>query len=223
MNIIAMPILDMLGAFAGFIFTIMVFSYIFGDNALFRLAIYIFIGVSAGYAAVIAVYNVILPQIIAPLLSGDLSALQLAIPTMLCALLLFTKLSPRFNILGVPVLAYLVGVGAAAVIAGAVLGTLFPQITASTNVFDIHGFLVGAFVIFGTLVTLAYFHFGAQPGFGGKMQRSPWIEIIAIFGKGFIAVTLGVLFAGVYSAALTALIERLDFIVQFGISLIPFQ
>jgi hypothetical protein len=39
------------------------------------------------------------------------------------------------------------------------------------------------------------------------------VELAAtIGGTVFIAVTLGVLFAGVYSAALTALIERLHFL-----------
>jgi hypothetical protein len=37
----------------------------------------------------------------------------------------------------------------------------------------------------------------------------------AAVGSVFIAVTLGVLLAGVYSAALTALIERLHFISGF--------
>jgi hypothetical protein len=50
---------DLAGTVLGFIFTLLVFSYVFGDNALFRLTIYIFIGVAAGYAAVLAWYNVI--------------------------------------------------------------------------------------------------------------------------------------------------------------------
>jgi predicted membrane protein len=41
---------DPIGAIIGFILTIMVLSYIIGDNALFRLAIHIFIGAASGYA-----------------------------------------------------------------------------------------------------------------------------------------------------------------------------
>jgi hypothetical protein len=38
---------------------------------------------------------------------------------------------------------------------------------------------------------------------------------MAKIGQVFIAITLGALFAGVYATAITALIERLDFIMQF--------
>ena len=38
---------------------------------------------------------------------------------------------------------------------------------------------------------------------------------IASIGRIFIAITFGVLFAGVYMSALTAMIERLSFIINF--------
>jgi len=40
-----------------------------------------------------------------------------------------------------------------------------------------------------------------------------------LIGQSFIAVTFGVLFAGIFSAALVALIERFEFIVNFMESL----
>ena len=45
--------IDLLSAILGLIFTLMVFSYLLDDNPLFRVAVYIFIGVSAGYAATV--------------------------------------------------------------------------------------------------------------------------------------------------------------------------
>ena len=53
--------LDGIGAFLGFVLTLLIFSYLIGDNPLFRITVHIFIGVSAGFAAVIALENVILP------------------------------------------------------------------------------------------------------------------------------------------------------------------
>ena len=55
-----------LGTIIAFALTLMVFSYIFGDNGLFRLATHIFIGVAAGYAAVVVIYNIIIPVILNP-------------------------------------------------------------------------------------------------------------------------------------------------------------
>jgi hypothetical protein len=43
---------DLIWTIVGFILTLMVFSYLFGDNPLFRLVTYLFVGVSAGFAAV---------------------------------------------------------------------------------------------------------------------------------------------------------------------------
>ncbi len=59
---------DPIGAIIGFLLTIMVLSYIIGDNALFRLAIHIFIGAASGYAAVLILYNVLWYQVLVPVL-----------------------------------------------------------------------------------------------------------------------------------------------------------
>jgi hypothetical protein len=47
------------------------------------------------------------------------------------------------------------------------------------------------------------------------VKRNQVIEGIAWSGRLFIAITLGVLFAGVYMAALTAMIERLSSLINF--------
>ena len=49
----------------------------------------------------------------------------------------------------------------------------------------------------------------------GTPKRNPIIEGIAWVGRLFIAITFGVLFAGVYMSALTAMIERLSFVINF--------
>lgn len=65
-------------------------------------------------------------------------------------------------------------------------------------------------MLVGTVGTLAYFHFGAHRKEDGSVKRNGMIELIAWVGKLFVALTLGVLFAGVYAAALSALIERIQ-------------
>ena len=210
-----------------FLLTIMVLSYLFGDNPLFRFATHIFIGVSAGYVAVVAIYQVIWPYLILPILSADTPMIEkglLVIPLVL-SLLLLTKASPRLSGLGGPAVGYLVGVGAATAIGGAVLGTLLPQSGAAISLFDTSGSpnillsLFNAIVLMvATVSTLAYFHFGARRQADGSTKRNGLLEAIAWFGQLFVALTLGVLFAGVYSAALTALIERIhSLIALFGL------
>ncbi len=45
--------------------------------------------------------------------------------------------------------------------------------------------------------------------------RPLWLTGLSYLGKILIAIALGVVFAGVYSAALTALVERLSALVNF--------
>ena len=47
-------------------FTLVIFSYLLGDNFIFRLTSYIFIGITAGYIAVLVFYQVILGRLVWP-------------------------------------------------------------------------------------------------------------------------------------------------------------
>jgi hypothetical protein len=221
-----MNLADLAGGILGFLLTLFIFSYILGDNPLFRLATSLFIGVSAGFAGIVAINSVLLPRLVAPLFSNSFPLIIRAVIPLILALLLMAKLSPRISSLGSIPMAYLVGVGAAAAIGGVVLGTLFPQVNSSMNLFDLQvaidrginvGFFLvnGGIILVGTITSLAYFHFGARHRQNQAPVRQPWIEELSQIGQLFIAITLGVFFAAVYSAALAALVERLSFLVDF--------
>lgn len=213
MSAFDLSILDLIGALLGFVLTIFIFSYIGGDNILFRIATHLFVGVAAGYVAIVVIQNIILPQMILPFLEGDRNEKIFAILFLILGTLTMTKISPRLNNLGNPAIAYLVGVGAAAAIGGAVVGTVFPQASASMSVFAEHDLFNGLWIFVGTLTTLAYFHFGIRRknSEDEKPLRPIWLETIGKVGQFFIAVTFGALFSGVYLAAIMALIERASY------------
>jgi hypothetical protein len=229
MNINALGTLDLLGMLVGFLLTLLIFSYIFGDNVLFRLGIHIFIGISTGYIAVLVWENVLWARLFAPLISGSQSERILAIVPLVLGVLLLMKASPRLSGLGNISMAFLVGVGAAAAVGGAVLGTIFPQAAATINQFDLDAMrqsgenvwlqLFNAIVmIVGTLATLIYFQFSVRSKNSPLPGRARWIEMAAWVGRIFIAITFGVLFAGVYAASLAALVERLGFMANLILS-----
>jgi len=222
---------DPIGLVIGFVLTLMVLSYIIGDNVLFRIAVHIFIGVASGYAAVLILYNVLWYQVLVPVLqvftvgkSLDLAAYVIrVVPAVILGIWMITKVSPRLARLGTPVLAFVTGVGAATVIGGAILGTIFPQVGASANVLKIPSgspalnlvgwFINGLIILVGIATTLIYFQFNLRRQEEGEpVQRPVIMEYISTVGQGFIVVTLGVLFAGVYMAALSALIDRIRFL-----------
>ncbi len=226
-----MNIAAILGAFLGFIITVVVLSYVFlRDWAVFRWAMHIFIGVSAGYAGAVAVRSVLWPMLLQPLIFDH--RWLLLVPLLLVLLLLTKAFQSNVSRLGNVSVAFLVGVGAAAAIGGAVKGTIFPQTVATTDAFNLHlmaaqgvGFgefmVTGLFMLVGTVTTLAYFHFSAHPQPHRAPARRRWISWLARVGEWFIAVTFGVLFAGVYLAAATALSASVNTLWQFLLTLLP--
>jgi hypothetical protein len=225
---------DLIWTIVGFILTLLVFSYLFGDNPLFRLVTYLFVGVSAGFAAVMVIYHVIMPRLLFPFLVGPfgLETSLIIVPLILSALL-FMKLFPRLASAGEVPMAYLVGVGAAVIIGGAVVGTILTQGIASVNLFDFElgaqlgqnqfmRLLEGSILLVGTIGTLVYFQFSARSRGNQPPQRARIVELMSHIGQIFIAITLGALFAGVFATALTALVDRVSFLRDAIVTIISF-
>jgi hypothetical protein len=225
---------DLISAGISFLITILILSYLIGDNPLFRAAVYVFVGAAAGYVAAVAWNEIIVPNFVQPAVSGTVFAspgqIVAWIIPLLGSILLLLNIFPRLSNIGQLPMAYLVGVGAAVAIGGAVLGTLFPQISATFNDFDVglavtrntnvvFMILNGAVLLVGVIGTMVYFHFGASQKTDGTVQRNIVVNVLAWVGRVYIAITFGVLFAGVYMAALTALIERMDSMRSFFIQL----
>jgi hypothetical protein len=220
-----MPV-DLITGVVSFLLTLMILSYLVGDNPAFRIAVYIFVGASAGYAAAVAWWQVLYPKLILPMFMGNFSGLVISVVALVLGVLLLMKLSPRTAALGNPSIAFLVGVSAAVAVGGAVMGTMLPQVQATIGLFDLsvagaswlERIFFGVLMLVGTVTTLAYFHFGAKATPSGP-QRNRLVIVLGQIGQIFIAITLGVLFAGVFSASMTALIERLSFLWSFLASL----
>jgi len=204
-----------------------VLSYLVGDNPLFRVAVFIFVGVSAGYVGAVALYQVILPKVIMPLVNDPRANLALLMPILL-SLLLLAKIFPRISWLGSASMAFMVGVSAAVAIAGALIGTIVPQFIAAIAPFGledstgvgsiIENLAEGAIMLLGTVTTLAYFHFGVKTSASGTGSTNPVMRVLGLIGQFFIAVTFGVLFTGAYAAAVSALIARMYFIWTYILS-----
>ena len=215
--------IEVISAIIGFLLTVMIFSYLIGDNLLFRIAIYLFIGVASGYAAAVIVRDFLFTRFQSLPLDNPIQLLIGLIPFFF-AVTLLAKLSPRISWIGNFAMAVLVGVGAATAIGGALVGTLIPQAEAAMDAVNfrsassssgaVFSLIEGAVMLVGTVVTLAYFQFGAKQTADGTVKRNAVVEMLAGLGRIFIAITFGVIFAGVYMAALTAMIERLNFIIN---------
>jgi len=219
----AIPLQEMIGYITAAIFTILIFSYSLRDNPLYKLVIHIFIGAAAGYAGAIGLKDVLIPRIM------NMSPLGVIVPGILIFLLLL-KAFPKTAQYGNLSSALLLGVGAAIAVHGAIQGTLIPLVSSSSKIFSpteiqllsqngqtgriFMLILQGIIVLSGIIATLMYFHFSAQKTENQAIIRPKYIDTLAKIGQGFIAITFGVIFAGIYSAALTALVERINFLVE---------
>jgi len=230
---------DDLGAIVGFLLTLAVLSYLLGDNPVYRVAIHVFVGAAAGYAAIIVTSNILYPQLIAPIIPLIPSVLlgqsippdqlmSILIPLVgawIVGLLLLMKAAPSTQRLGSFGTAFMIGVGVAVAVGGAVMGTILPQMSATflsaTVIADLATTpparlgaaaeqAVNAWIIMGgTLLTLGFFYYGARAKPGGVVEQSVFIKIIAIFGRIFIGITFGVMYAGALAASLALFADSL--------------
>lgn len=203
---------DLIGGVLAFFFTVALLSYLIGDNPVYRVALHLFIGVSVGYVALVVIYQALLPRLFQPIIDGATNGNWLvaglaAIPLVLFILLLL-RLSPRFRGVGNVAVAFMIGVGTAVAIGGAVTGTLLPQIAATSNLRG--GFINGVIVVIGTVTTLLYFQFWIRGRAAtGDAERVALIRYTGYVGQGFLMLTLGVIYGGMILSGMAVLSERL--------------
>ncbi len=204
---------ELIGGALAFFFTVALLSYLIGDNPLYRIALHLFIGVAAGYAVLVVIFQVLGPRLMQPLLSGDLQVAALAGVPLLLFILLLMKLNPRTAAMGNAAVAYLIGVGTAVAIGGAVTGTLIPQVRSTWLSImpgpDL-GFISHGLIALGTITALLTFQFWLRGrSASGDAQRVVLMQIAAGIGQGFILLTLAVIYGGMILSGIAILSERL--------------
>jgi hypothetical protein len=211
--------LDQVSLWAGFILTLMVFSYLLGDNFLYRLSVYVFVGLTAAFITIVTVESVLLPWFRLALESGDASVQALAFLPLILGVLLLFKASQRFGALGNLGLALIIGVGAAVAVVGAISGTLLPlaaDVSGSVIISDDAATLFNGFlIVLGVICTLVYFQYAARRIPGGEgTRRGLLTRAMSAVGQGFIVVTLGALYGGAILSGLTIFSERIAFLLM---------
>jgi len=197
--------LDLIALYAGAVLTLMVFSYLLGDNFLYRLAVHLFTGAAAGYILIVSIESVLLPWIELTLVGGIANPAFVPglIPILIGVLLLF-KLSPRFSRFGNLGLAFVIGVGAAVALWGAVAGTLIPVAFGVARAFTPANLVEGTILVIGTVSVLVYFTYLARRRPNGTIFQPLPIRAVGLIGRGFIMITLGATYALLILSALTA-------------------
>ncbi len=205
----------------GTVLTLVIFSYLLGDNGLYRLALALLVGTGVGYALGIAVRFLVFDWIVEAMTANDPSiSLIYAVPLLLGGLLLFKGFGrSKIAVLGNIPLAFLIGVGAAVAVSGALTGTLIPQVRATGTALSLESPLLtlieAVIVLVGTIATLSFFaqstRAAPQGGLGHTLRGG-----MQGLGEVFLVVALGVAFSGAVTSALTAWVMRLWQMVELA-------
>jgi hypothetical protein len=208
---------DLIGVWVGAILTLLVFSYLLGDTPLFRIAQALFVGVAVGYGATVAIYLVLFPNLIDPLLTNTTSNWPLFIPLVL-GLLLFAKLKASWASIGNLSIAFLFGVGGALAIGGALGGTLLPQLGATVvSLAPAQGLgtiVNNLLLVFGTIGAFLSFRFITST------ERRPLRALDAVgrgwgyIGRWFVLIAFGAIFADTAVSRVSILIGRVYYLLH---------
>ena len=218
-------LLDIGGTLVAAILTLFVFSYLLGDNVLYRFAEHLFVGVAVGYSMVIVFHAVLSAKLMLPLVealsNGDWGRVLTLGISLLMGLLLLTKPLKSISWLGSLSVAFLVGVGAALAIGGAMLGTLLPQVDATANVSyyvtrygSALGLLSGVVVLVGTIGVLIHFHFGSGEEGPVARLRAGLVRTWGGLGRWFILIAFAAILATTFMSRLSFLAGRIQFLVD---------
>jgi len=204
--------------------TLCVFSYLLGNNFLYRLALHILIGAGIAYAVVVALstlYTHVWLRWTDASANNNVGMMgYLAFGVLLGVLLLF-KISRRASGLGNISTGYLVGVGLGVAAGGALTGTLVAQsiATATFTGTDPWAFFIG---LLGTLTVLISFTFTATWRRGPLKTVARFVQGLSAVGRFFLYVALGATFAGVYVASVSVLIGRVQFFVPLVVAMLKY-
>ncbi len=211
---------ELVGTILGAVLMLLILSYLVGDNPLYRLALHIFVGVVVGYSLGVTVREVLIRMAFPKLISNPSAVL---IPLVLGILLLF-KGFPRQAFVGNFSIAYLIGVGTAVTLAGALLGTLAPQVEATGQALSPaslksyrFGPLDGLMIVVGTVCTLLAFTFTKPEGHAGSFVWRSIVDGAAWVGRVFLIFTFGVAFAGALTASLSIFVGRMEHFIDLAL------
>ncbi len=214
-----------LGLWVAAFSTLAIFSFLYGDNPVYKFTEAVFVGVSAAYAMVVAFWTEIVTNLFAKLTPGlarmtffpDMDEkvqadLLYLIPLVLSVLLLW-RLAPKGNWIARWPLAFFIGATAGIRLISYLETDFIGQLQATVMpfiVFSADGTLLwiqslrNTIVIVGVLSCMVYFFF--------SIEHEGVVKYISRLGIWFLMVTFGASFAYTVMGRIALLSGRLDFL-----------
>lgn len=210
-----------LGAWIATGLTLFIFSFLYKDNPLFKLAEHLYVGVSVGYTIVKAYDTVIVHLILKPIF--EQGEFTLLIPVGI-GLLMLTRYVPRAAWMSRYAFAFIVGIGSGLAIPRTISSFILKQIedtvrpvlaladgntvTFTMNLLNPTSNLNAVIILIGVSSVLFYFFFSIEHSGPGK--------VVARTGVMFLMIAFGAAFGYTVMARMSLLIGRLTDLIEFS-------
>jgi hypothetical protein len=212
---------SILGAWVATGLTLFIFSFLYKDNPLFKLAEHLYVGVSVGYTIVKAYDTVIVHLIVKPIFEQGEFALLIPVAI---GMLMLTRYVPKAAWLSRYAFAFIVGVGSGLAIPRTISSFILRQVedtvrpllslaggdgvTFSMNLLNPASSINVIIILIGVISVLFYFFFSIEHSGPGKM--------VARTGVMFLMIAFGAAFGYTVMARMSLLIGRLTDLIEFS-------
>jgi hypothetical protein len=216
-----MPIETVIGAWVAVGLTLFIFSFLYQDNPLFKLAENLYVGVSVGYTIVKTYDTVIVHLIWKPIVENQ--QWTLLVPVAI-GLLMLTRYVPKAAWLSRYAFAFIVGVGSGLAIPRTISSFILKQVEDTVrpllmlvpgegvvftwNILNPASSLNTIIILIGVSSVLFYFFFSVEHTGPGKM--------VARTGILFLMIAFGAAFGYTVMARMSLLIGRLTDLIEFS-------
>ncbi len=217
-----MSLLDVVGVWLAAFLTLAIFSFLWGENPVYRFAEHLFVGVSAGFGILVALDQAVWPSLRAAFQAPHPLLKAISFFALLLGILMLTKLEvvatawPEGRRLSHWPIAFITGIGVGLGVVATVQGFIFPQLSASFVPLwgePWKALLSNWVMVLGVLFSILYFYFSVQ--FTGPVGRTA-LRI----GIVFIMVAFGASFGYTVMARVSLLIGRIYFLLSEWLRLI---
>ncbi len=196
------------------VLTLMIFSYLLGDNPLYRLALHIFVGVTVAYLFVLALRAVIIPALFTVDTSESSLLPIISLIGVFFGVMLLMRRVRGLTWMSEISTSILLGVGGGVALGGTILGTLIPQVDAATNpaVPDMFGSVGQIVAVVGTVTGLLAFSFARHRSPRHLVNRL--LNGGARVGRWFVLIGFGAAYGGVLVASLAFFADRVQYLIE---------
>ncbi len=186
--------------------TLALFSFMYRDNPIYRIAEHIFAGLTAGYQVGLIWDTIIIQQVWGPMLAGSWWKI---IPGIL-GILMFTRFSSKLSWVSRTSLAFVMGVTAGIFLISELHGRVLPQMQDTmVSLSGEDGFastVLSIIIVVGVLSTLVYFYF--------SKEHKGALGVTARVGIWFIMISFGAHFGYTVMGRVSLLIGRVQFLID---------